>query len=76
MRQRSPFADDRAARIADARLRERVNDAIATFKCCLDATANRPNEAAIDNLRDATNRLMRASARVLIELERNPVSMH
>jgi hypothetical protein len=51
-------------------LRERVDDAVAEFDRSFDAAAAQPSRHNLDKLRDATDRLVRAGARVLIELNR------
>ncbi len=56
--------------VLDPGLRERVDDAAAEFKRCFDAAAAQPTSKNLDALRAATDRLMRAGARVLIELDR------
>ena len=68
------FGDDRSSSIDD-RLRKRVNDAMADFERCLDAAVAQPSPQTIDELREATDRLMRAAARVLIELDRGEQDM-
>ena len=57
--------------ILDGSLRDRVNRAIAELKQRYDAAVAQPTEANLDELRDAMDRLMRAGARVLIEIERH-----
>ena len=54
----------------DFALRKRVDDAVAEFDRSLAAAAAQPSRHNLDNLRDATDRLLRAGARVLIELNR------
>ncbi len=71
MRQRLVSAEYGIAGVANPRLHERVSDAVSVFSCCLDAAITQPTKTTIDDLRDATNCLMRAGARVLIELERS-----
>lgn len=56
--------------VFDDSLRDRVDRAIANFKHSLDAVIAQPTARNLDQLREATDRLLRASARVLIELER------
>ena len=55
----------------DPRLRERVSTAMAEFERSLDAAISQPAPDALDELRESTDRLMRAAARVLMELERH-----
>lgn len=57
--------------IADPRLRERISDAVSEFQHRLEAALARPAPDTIEGLRKAADRLLRASARVLIELERS-----
>lgn len=69
-------SDDRGpAGIADPRLRKRIGDAVSEFENRLEAALARPGASTIDGLREATDRLLRASARVLIELERSAGSI-
>ncbi len=56
--------------VLDPGLRERVDDAAAEFKRCFDAAAAQPTSKNLDALRAAIDRLMRAGARVLIEIDR------
>lgn len=56
--------------VLDASLRDRVNHAMADLKRSLDAAVAQPTSENLDQLREATDRVMRASARVLIELGR------
>ncbi len=56
--------------VLDASLRDRVAEAAADFQRCFPATASPPTPGQLDALRDATDRLMRACARVLIALGR------
>ncbi len=56
--------------VLDPGLRERVDDAIAEFQRCYDAAMAQPTPANLRALREATDRLMRAGARVLMELDR------
>lgn len=57
--------------VLDPALRERVGDAVAEFERCFGAAAAQPTSKNLDALREATDRLMRAGARVLIELDRS-----
>lgn len=56
--------------VLDQSLRDRVDGAIADFKRSLDAAIAQPTPESLDQLREATDRVMRAGARVLIELGR------
>ena len=51
-------------------LRDRVVEGMAVFAEALDAATANPTSDALDKLRDAADQLMRATGRVLIELER------
>jgi hypothetical protein len=51
-------------------LRDRVAEEMAVFTEALDAAMANPTSDALDKLRDAADQLMRATGRVLIELER------
>ena len=57
--------------VQDPGLRERVGDAVAEFERCFDAAVAQPTSENLDALREATDRLMRAGARVLMELDRS-----
>ena len=54
----------------DPTLRERVIHQITIVTDALDAAGANPTDAALDQLREATDKLMRALGRVLIEIER------
>jgi hypothetical protein len=54
----------------DLELRERVSDAVAEFDRSFAAAAAHPTGHNLDKLRDATDRMLRAGARVLIEIDR------
>lgn len=54
----------------DPGLREAITLEISAFLVTFDAVMDDGTPAAFDRLRDATDRLMRAAARVRIELER------
>lgn len=56
--------------ILDEALRNRVEHAMRELKRTLDAALARPTTDNLHQLRDATDGIMRASARVLIELGR------
>ena len=60
--------DDR--RGIDPTLRDRVIDQITIVTEALDAAAADPTDAALDQLREAADKLMRALGRVLIEIAR------
>ena len=55
----------------DPDLRERMDAAIAEFQKCYDAAAAQPTAGNLEALREATDRLVRAGSRVLIELNRS-----
>jgi hypothetical protein len=55
----------------DPSLRERVDEAIAEFQQRYDAAAAQPTARNLEALRAATDRLIRAGSRVLIELNRS-----
>jgi hypothetical protein len=50
--------------------RDRVKAGMAAFASALDAAMADPTPEALNKLREATDRLMRAAGRVLIELDR------
>ena len=54
----------------DPAVRERITGDIAAFLYALDAIVRAPGPENMDQLREAADRLMRAAARVRIELER------
>lgn len=54
----------------DAKLRERVTGDVASFLVALDPVVLRLTPEGLGNLREATDRLMRAAARTRIEVER------
>ena len=54
----------------DAELRARVNDDIAAFLAAFDAALGQDSPESRTQLREATDRLLRAGARTRIELER------
>jgi hypothetical protein len=60
---------DGAARLAED-LRTRVISDIAPFLVAIDAAFERASPETFGTLREATNRLMRAAARTLIEIDR------
>ena len=62
-------SDQRAA--LDPSLRERVVGRIEPFVDALDEAVANPEPATIDNLREAADELMRAVARVMLELGRS-----
>jgi alpha-D-ribose 1-methylphosphonate 5-triphosphate synthase subunit PhnH len=65
-----PTANHGKQDLLEASLQDRVRQAVACFNRCLDAAIAAPTPANLDQLRQAADRLMRAGARVLIELER------
>ena len=48
----------------------RVNKTVADFEHSFEAASAQPTPQALDELREATDQLMRAAARVLLELSR------
>jgi hypothetical protein len=54
----------------DQALRDRVTEQIAIVQDALDAAVANPTDSALDELSEATDKLMRALARVLLEVER------
>ncbi len=54
--------------VLEEALLDRINRATAELKRALDAAVGQPTAQNLDQLREATDRLMRASARVLIQL--------
>jgi hypothetical protein len=54
----------------DQALRDRVIEQIAIVQDALDAAVANPTDAALNELFEATDKLMRALARVLLEIER------
>ena len=55
-------------------LREAMTLEVSAFLVAFDAVVARPSAEAFDQLRSATDRLLRAAARIRIELERMPAS--
>ncbi len=49
---------------------ERVIEQIETFSEALEEARTNPTDEALDRLRDAADELMRATGRILIEVER------
>ncbi len=58
------------ARFSDPPLRVRVGKSVADFQHCFDTAIAHPSQEALDELRKATDQLMRSGARVLLELSR------
>jgi hypothetical protein len=56
----------------DPAVHKRIRNEISLFLVALDATLSATNESEIQVLQDAADRLMRAAARLLIELEQRP----
>lgn len=56
--------------ILDQALCSRVGAALAAFQRSFDAAAAHPTPGALDELREATDQLMRAASRMLLELSR------
>jgi hypothetical protein len=54
----------------DAKVRDRVMQQIPVVTDALDAAIANPTDDVLDDLRDATDELMRALGRVLLEIER------
>jgi hypothetical protein len=54
----------------DQALRDRVIEQIAIVQEALDAAVANPTDPALNELSEATDKLMRALARVLLEVER------
>lgn len=52
----------------DQRLRSRVSKTLMDFEHCFDGAVARPTPEALDELREATDQLMRAASRVLLEI--------
>ena len=57
--------------LQDPALCDRVTDVISAFQRSFHAAVADPNSTNGDRLREATDRLMRAGARVLMELDRS-----
>ena len=55
-------------------LREAMTLEVSALLVAFDAVVARPSAEAFDQLRSATDRLLRAAARIRIELERTPAS--
>ena len=55
----------------DPALSERVKEAAEVFHEAFDAAEAQPSARTYDELREATDRLMRAAGRVLIDIERS-----
>ncbi len=56
--------------VLDPGLRVRLDDAVAEFRRHFDAAVAQPTPINLDSLREATDLLLRAGARVLMELDR------
>ncbi len=54
--------------VLDPDLRRRADDAMADFQRCYDAVVAQPTSKNLDALHEATDRLMRVGARILMEL--------
>jgi hypothetical protein len=61
---------DNDSRGVDPALRDRVMEQIPVLEDALDAAVANPSAEKLDQLREATDKLMRALGRVLIEIER------
>ena len=60
--------DDDHVRGIDPTLRQRVSDGMSVVSDALDAAAADPTDSNLDELHEATDKLMRALGRVLIEI--------
>jgi hypothetical protein len=70
----SPVASKRSSdeRLAlDPSLRDRVVERVAPFVDALDEAVANPDPETIENLQQAANELMRAIARVMLEIGRS-----
>ncbi len=67
---REPHSNKEAGAFIDLALRQRVEGDIAAFLAAFDAALNRDTPETRAELRQATDRLLRAGARTRIELER------
>jgi hypothetical protein len=67
---RAPVANDTETSGFDATLRDRVTVEVSVFLVAFETVMAKPTTKDFDCLRDATDRLLRAAARVRIELER------
>lgn len=67
---RPPSDSDGGTDGLDPSLRDRLADQIERFTDALDAAIANPTSQTLDDLRRAADRLMRATARVLIEAQR------
>ncbi len=61
---------NRQQHLIDSVLRDRVACAVGELRRTLDAAAAHPTTENVNELREAVDRVLRASARVLIELDR------
>lgn len=64
------MADDRTNGGISPGVHDRVVEEMETFTEALEAAAANPTPEALDKLRQAADRLMRATGRVLIDVER------
>ena len=64
------MGDDSDPHGVDPALRDRVMEQIPIVTDALEAAVATPTKDNLDELREATDKLMRALARVLIEVER------
>jgi hypothetical protein len=62
------MGDDRPGYQLDAKLRERLDAAFSDMMTALDAAMEEPTASALEELREATDRLMRAGARVRLAI--------
>jgi hypothetical protein len=63
------MGDDRPDYPLDAKLRQRLDAAFSDMMTALDAAMEEPTASALEELREATDRLMRAGARVRLAVE-------
>ena len=68
----APPSAARAESGLDFRLREAITVEISTFLVALDDAIGEGKAESLQRLREATDRLLRAAARIRIELERPP----
>jgi hypothetical protein len=61
--------DDHDGRGINPSLRQRVIDGMSVVSDALDAAVANPSDSNLDELHEATDKLMRALGRVLIEIE-------
>jgi hypothetical protein len=69
-----PTSEDDEVGIFSPGFREKIGSDIRTFEDCYGSAMNNRTPAAVGRVREATDALMRALARMLIELERTSVN--